>query len=457
MKPMSLRRSLMLRLGVLVLVFSGLSSVVVYRLALDFSNEAYDEWLLDSARSLSFLVEQKDGTLFVDLPEATLQALVWDANDIVLFRIDSANLGFIGGQAALEPLPTATSTGSYADVQANRQSMRAVSVLRTDIVPGDTITITVAETLHKRHRLASRVLGTVMSLSGLLALLTVLLVRDAVTRGLRPLLGLSQSLQSRPEGDLTPLPDQSLSAELRTFTQAINGLLAKLDAAVRHQRRFMADAAHQLRTPVAALKVELEHAVRESDPTRHARALALLHGGMDRMSRLTGQLLTLARAEPGALSAVNFKRLDLYALCEEVGRRFIESGRHCDVDFGLEGDAQTWVDGDQLLLEEAVTNLVDNALKYAGPGASITLSACREGWQAVLAVEDNGPGVPAGELPRLTERFHRPAGSPPGGSGLGLSIVSEIAQTHGGTLQLSCPEGGGLRAEVRLPLAQSSV
>ena len=95
MKPMSLRRSLMLRLGALVLVFSGLSSVVVYRLALDFSNEAYDEWLLDSARSLSFLVEQKDGALFVDLPEATLQALVWDANDIVLFRIDSANLGFI--------------------------------------------------------------------------------------------------------------------------------------------------------------------------------------------------------------------------------------------------------------------------------------------------------------------------------------------------------------------------
>lgn len=456
MSSLSLRRSLMLRLGALVLVFSGLSSIVVYRLALDFSNEAYDEWLLDSARSLSFLVHSRDGKLAVDLPVSMQRALTWDAHDMVLFRIDSAQAGFIGGQPVPEPLPPSDGGVSYADIQANHQGvhqeMRAVSIVRTDIVPGDTITITVAESLHKRHRLASRVLGTVMALSGLLALLTVLLVRDAVTRGLRPLLSLTRALHARPQGDMTPLPDQHLSEELQTFTQAINGLLAKLDAAVQHQRRFMADAAHQLRTPVAALRVELAHAMRESDPAQHARALALLRDGTERVSRLTGQLLTLARAEPGGLSAVNFKQLDLYALCHEVGRRIIDAGLRTDVDFGLEGEPGTWVIGDRFLLEEAASNLVDNALKYAGLGVRITLSAQREGGQAVLAVEDNGTGVPADELARLGERFHRPATSPPGGSGLGLAIVREIAQTHGGELALSLPPDGGFRAALHLPL-----
>lgn len=457
MRSLSLRRSLMLRLGVLVLVFSGLSSIVVYRLALDFSNEAYDEWLLDSARSLSFLVHERDGKLAVDLPVSMQRALTWDAHDVVLFRIDSAQAGFVGGQPIPEPLPPTAEGVSYADIQAihqgTRQEMRAVSIVRTDIVPGDTITITVAESLHKRHRLASRVLGTVMALSGLLALLTVLLVRDAVTRGLRPLLSLTRALHARPQGDMTPLPDQHLSEELQTFTQAINGLLAKLDAAVQHQRRFMADAAHQLRTPVAALKVELEHAVRESDPAQHARALALLRDGTERMSRLTGQLLTLARAEPGGLSTVNFKRLDVYALCHDVGRRIIDAGLRADVDFGLEGEPQTWVMGDRFLLEEAASNLLDNALKYAGPGVHITLSAQRVGDHAVLAVEDNGAGVPSEELARLGERFHRPATSVPGGSGLGLAIVREIAQTHGGELQCSVPAQGGFRAALTLPLA----
>ncbi len=451
MKPLSLRRSLMLRLGLLMLVFSGLSSVVVYRLSLNFSNEAYDEWLLDSARSLSFLVQDKRDRLTVELRSPTLKAMVWDAHDVVLFRIDSAREGLIGGERELSPLPASTVEAGYSDVQAKGQPMRAVSIVRDDIVPGDQITITVAETLNKRHRLASRVLGIVMALSALLATLTVVLVRDAVTRGLRPLLTLTTALQARAEGDLTQLPDQHLSVELRTFTMAINGLLSKLNSAVQLQRRFMADAAHQLRTPLAALKVELEHAVREPDPAKHVRALTLLHSGMDRMSRLTAQLLTLARAEPGALSSVSFKRLDLHELCYEVGRRFIDMGMHAQADFELEGQAGTWVMGDRFLLEEAVSNLIDNALKYAGPKACITLSTSTQGTFGMLVVQDNGPGVPEHELPRLSERFHRPVGSPPGGSGLGLAIVREITQTHGGQMNLSSPGRGGFRVEVHLP------
>jgi two-component system sensor histidine kinase TctE len=446
----SLRSGLVMRLGVLMLVFSALASVVVYRMALRFADEAYDEWLLDSARSLAQLVQIRDGHVVVDLPGSTLQAFVFDAHDRVLFRIDDAQDGFMAGQAVLHaPQPDARDIG-YADVWVEGQRMRSVQVTRRDL-PGHVVSITVAETLNKRHRLASRVLGTVMVLSGVLGLLTVLLARDAVSRGLQPLLSLTASIRQRRQGDLTRLPDADVAQELKTFTDAINEVLGQLDKASQLQRRFIADAAHQLRTPLAALKVELEHATREPDPARHAHALAQLRAGLDRLSRLTHQLLTLARAEPGALARSSFKPLDLHALVHQTAMACLPRFMEADMDLGFEGHAHPTVMGDALLLEELVRNLLDNALRYAGRHAQVTVRVEMRAQVALVSVEDNGPGVPPDELGRLTERFHRPAGSPPGGSGLGLAIVQEIAETHGGHLAVAAVEPRGLLVQVSLP------
>jgi two-component system, OmpR family, sensor histidine kinase TctE len=455
LKPLSLRRGLLLRLGTLMLVFSVLASAVVYRLALRFGDEAYDEWLLDSARSLSQLVQWQSGRVSADLPGSTLQAFVFDAHDRVLFRIDDQQDGLIAGQTLLHQPAFGPQDVSYLDLTVDGQPMRAVQVLRHDLRPGSTVSIMVAETLHKRHRLASRVLGTVMVLSGILGLLTVLLVRDAITRGLRPLRLLAEIVRLRPHGDLTRLPDAGVAAELRAFTDAINELLGQLGQAVQLQRRFIADAAHQLRTPLAALKVELEHATRESDPALHLQALTQLRAGLDRLSRLANQLLTLARSEPGALARSHFVSIDLYALAQQAAVRFAPRCLSAGIDLGFEGEAHPMVRGDALLLEEALNNLLDNALRYAGPGAEVTVRLTSEASYAQLAVQDNGPGVSTQELPHLAERFHRPSGSAPGGSGLGLAIVKEIAQLHEGQLLISQREPHGLNACLSLPCLPS--
>jgi len=450
--PTSLRRGLLWRMSLLMLAFSAIAAVVVYDLTLRFSDEAYDEWLLDSAHSLSQLVQYKNGHVVVDLPTTTLQAMIWDAHDKVLFRIDDQAAGLIAGQSELHaPLLWSAASVNYIDTQASGQPMRAVQIIRHDLRPGSLVAITMAETLHKRHRLASRVLGTVMALSLLLGLAMLVLARDGITRGLRPLLELTHAIHERPRGDLTRLPDAAVAKELRTFTNAINALLEQLAQAVELQRRFVADAAHQLRTPLAALKVELEHALRESDPALHKQALSQLKAALDRLSRLTNQLLTLARAEPGALASSSFKPLDLHDLVYQTAQRLLPRSMSQGADLGFEGHAHPWIVGDPLLLEEMVNNLLDNALKYAGAQACITVSVHADQTHAHIMVEDNGPGVAAAELPHLIERFHRPPGSTAGGSGLGLSIVQEIALRHQGALLIKPAMPHGLRVTITLP------
>jgi two-component system sensor histidine kinase TctE len=331
-----------------------------------------------------------------------------------------------------------------------------VQVIKRDVRPGSAVSIIVAETLHKRHRLASRVLGTVMALSAVLGLLTVLLARDAVTRGLRPLVKLSEVIRARPPGDMTRLPHTDVAQELRTFTGAINDTLEQLAHASQLQRRFIADAAHQLRTPLAALKVELEHALREPDPSRHAQALEQLKGGLNRLSRLANQLLTMARAEPGALASSTFKPLDLHTLVHQTAMRFLPQYMNADLELGFDGDDHPIVRGDALLLEELVNNLLDNAMRYAGQGAHVAIKIASQHGQAIITVEDDGPGVAPNELHRLTERFHRPPDSAPGGSGLGLSIVDEITHLHQGSLHISLVAPHGLRIDVKLPTKESA-
>lgn len=454
MTPPSLRRGLLFRLVGLMLTFSVLASAVAYKLSLQFSDDAYDQWLLDSARSIAQLIQARNQRIEIDLPASTLKAVIWDAYDQIYFRIDSDGR-LIAGQTDLKANQRLCSNEvCFLDLYVNNQPVRAVQVNRTDLLPGHDVTITMAETLHKRKRLANRMLGTVMVISLVLCALTILFARDAVTKGLRPLLSLADTVRSRPSGDLTKLPDAGIAQELGVFTSAINDLLGKLSLALQSQRRFVTDAAHQLRTPLAALKMELEHALREQDPTLHRQALTQLRGGIDRMTRLSNQLLTLARAEPGALTNSQRPKLDLYALIYQASQTMVPRAlaQGADLGFVSEPGDPLWIQGDALLLEELINNLVDNALKYAGMASCIDIHVERDGDMAGICVEDNGPGVPEAELPHLGERFHRPPGSPAGGSGLGLAIVREIAQAHGGTMSIENVKPHGLCVSIRLPL-----
>ncbi|HET8870228.1 MAG TPA: sensor histidine kinase N-terminal domain-containing protein, partial [Aquabacterium sp.] len=238
MNQPSLRRGLLVRLLGLLVIFSALASGVAYQLGMQFSDDAYDQWLQDSARSVSQLIEVHGDRLQVNLPPSTLKAMIWDAYDQVYFRIDY-NGEMLAGQPDLR-IGRALSDNEvyFFDHYVDGHPVRAVQINRRDLVPGRIVTITMAETLHKRQRLANRMLTTVLVISVVLGVLTMLFVRDAVAKGLRPLLSLADAVRDRSSDDLTHLPDARVAEELGVFTAAINDLLERLNLALKAQRRF---------------------------------------------------------------------------------------------------------------------------------------------------------------------------------------------------------------------------
>ncbi|WP_417070528.1 sensor histidine kinase N-terminal domain-containing protein [Niveibacterium terrae] len=450
---LSLRRELLRRLLWPMLVVSLLGAAVSYLLALRFADETYDQWLLDSARALAQQVEVESGQVRLELPEPALNMISWDAYDSVLFRVDSSRHGLLAGERSL-PRPDSAEGQAFAfyDTARKGQAMRAVQVILPHLAPGEDITVTVAETLNKRRRLADRVLLGVLVPEALLILLTLVLVRGGVKRGLRSIASLEVEVKARQSDDLTPLPDELAPAELLPFTRSINGLLERLNAVLGAQRRFIADAAHQLRTPLAALKVELEHAVREPDPVRHAQALGAVRAGIDRLVRISNQLLLLARAEPGAHVANSMSRLDLHQVVFDAAGAWVPQALTAGVDLGFEGDDEPCaVRGNPVLIGELVNNLIDNALRYGHRGGRITVRLIRETQTACLEVEDDGPGIATELMDQALDRFFRVPGSPGSGSGLGLAIVREIASAHGAQLELKAAASGGLCVRVRFP------
>jgi two-component system sensor histidine kinase TctE len=208
------------------------------------------------------------------------------------------------------------------------------------------------------------------------------------------------------------------------------------------QHRFIADAAHQLRTPIAGLKIQIERALLAKDMDEIRPALGQLRASAERVAHLSNQLLTLARAEPGASDETRFTDLDLSAIARETGMQWVPRALERNIDLGFSGsDRPARIRGDGLLLQELISNLIDNAVRYGREGGSITVSVIARP-EPQLCIEDDGPGIPENERDRVFERFHRLPDSPGGGSGLGLAIVREIAQAHGAKIELDSPDAG---------------
>lgn len=426
-----------------------------YFQALRESNVTHDRWLYDSARSLARQVKADRNGVSLDLPRAALEMLEWDEFDKIYYRVSSARQGVMLGHRDLPAPPAEDASTQFFDTVYRSQPLRAVVVRLRDLPDGDSVTVEVAETLKKRRAHAESILLAVLLPQIVLILLVWALLYLGVKRGLKPLGELEEAVHARSPGDMTPLPNAEVPAEVRPLTEAINALLLRLESALDAQQRFITDAAHQLRTPLAALKVQLQRALREQDAAARETALAQVLQSTERSVHLSKQLLLLARAEPGAERALNMETLDLRQLAQEAGGPWALRAAQQGMDLGLEaGDAPALVRGDALLLGELINNLLDNALRYAGKDARITLRvAGGEGPEHApqLIVEDNGPGIPEAERDTVFERFHRASGSPGDGSGLGLAIVREIARVHGADVGLQAPEGGGARFCVRFP------
>jgi len=269
---------------------------------------------------------------------------------------------------------------------------------------------------------------------------------------LKPLEAMSRAVGKRRADALAPLAERGLPEELQPLAGSLNALLGRLDAALGAQRRFTADAAHELRTPLAALKLQLDVARRVGDDPARVAAYDDLEGGVERASHLVDQLLTLARVEPEALAAQGVD-CDLVALAKDaiVARGAFAAGKR--IDLGLAHATPAVVHGDPASLAILLSNLIDNALRYTPEGGRIDVGVDRDAaGAAVLTVADTGPGIPPEERERVFDRFYRGEGNRAPGSGLGLSIVKRIADAHGATIGLDDPaEGGGLVVSVRFP------
>jgi two-component system sensor histidine kinase TctE len=321
--------------------------------------------------------------------------------------------------------------------------------------------VQVGETLVERREMARDVLIATLLPQLALMLLMTGIVYVGIGRGVAPLEALRREIENRSIRDLTPVKEDRAPPEVRRLVRSLNDLLGRMSATLAAQQRFIADAAHQLRTPTAALKTQVELAQRATDPVETRERLAQIHAAADRNGRLVNQLLSLARAEPGRTEPMARRPVDVVAIARAATEHWVPQAIARAIDLGFEGgcqrtDGPAAVSGDALMLTEMLGNLIDNALRYTQPGGTVTVGVARavEGGRpaVLLSVEDNGPGIPEAERERVFERFHRVLGTGTEGAGLGLAIVREIARAHAGRVELAPAAGGaGARFTVVLP------
>lgn len=296
------------------------------------------------------------------------------------------------------------------------------------------------------------------TLAPMLLLIPILgaLLPWALHRGLLPLRDISRRVSARDALRLDPLPTQDVPEELLPLIEQINGLLARLAASLDAQRAFLADAAHDLRSPIAALSLQAQIAERAPRDSARIAAFSELRRGIDRASRLVEQLLHFARLEPGVHTQPP-SAVDLARMVRKLVGEYSAQADRMGVDLGADTPTEATIVGVEDELRSLLANLVDNALRYAPPGSEVTVSARHVDSEVLVSVSDAGPGIPAPERARVFDRFHRIPGDNRASSGLGLSIVKAIVERHRGTILLSDAQPGapnpGLRVDVHLPAA----
>ncbi|HEL4807928.1 TPA: sensor histidine kinase [Stenotrophomonas maltophilia] len=450
----SLRGLLLRRLWLPLLVLLLCSAVGSFALARFYAGQVYDRWLLDSAMSLSELVTVQDGRASIEITPAVSRMFSWDTADEVHGEVVDAEGGRLYGDLP-EALPRpAIAAGNdddaiYYDARVRGQPVRMVEVV-VSAGPGHDIRLRVAETLRKRHRLERKLLLTSVPFQAAILALAAWLAWSGTGAAARHANLVARKLASPRPDPLAPLdPAQEAPRELWPAVEAYNALLQRLDAMQDAQRRFVSNAAHQLRTPLAAMQVELESSLRQHDPQAQQLALSGTLAGLARLQHLVNQLLMLSRSEDPHGSALPLQPVDLAALSRGVVERYADRALAAGVDLGYEGpDDGVQVQGDPQLLREALGNLLDNALRYGAVPGVITLGVRQEAEGVQAWVDDDGAGIAEAERTRVTERFYR-ASSEGDGCGLGLAIVAEIAQRHGATLMIDTAPIGGARVGLR--------
>ncbi|HEX5806820.1 MAG TPA: sensor histidine kinase N-terminal domain-containing protein [Macromonas sp.] len=449
-----------------LLLLWPLSLALTWWVAQGIANKPYDRALEANLQALTQNVMWQEQGPALPLGTQVRSLLRSDEIDLVFFQLKDASGRLIAGEPDF-PAPDERRRHVPGEVYLRDDTVRGEEVrvahswIETRVDPSQQVLIQVAETRGKRSMLATDIIKGVMVPQFIILPLTVLLVWLALVRGIRPLSELERRIRARKADDLSPIDEQQVPQEVAPLVLSINDLLKRLTLSLDTQKRFLADAAHQLKTPLAGLRIQAEMAQKEAGSGRDVhRSLQQIATSSVRATHTVNQLLALAKAETAGRSLPP-KPIDLPALVAEVVTDSVPRAMEKHIDLGYEGPEHApescIIQGNPTLLRELVRNLVDNALNYTPEGGVVTARVLLDPFSGVLVlqVEDNGPGIPEGEREQVLRPFYRTLGTNVDGSGLGLAIVQEIAQQHGATLQMEDaypeqPSGRGLKVTVRL-------
>ena len=463
-KAESLRGQLLRWLLIPVLLVLAIYAWFSYRAAVETADLAFNRLLLGSAEAIAEDIEYKQGELVVDLPYAALELLESNINERIFYRIIDPHQQTVTGYEDL-PLPAANARAiTIGDTQASlyRASYKgddlhliALNKMLYGSGIANPVVVIVAATGGGRDALSQQILWQGLIRQLCLVAAVGYLLWLGLRRGLRPLATLRQAMVARGPMDLTPIDAGSVPGEVRPLIDALNQHSSRIERMVDNRTRFIADASHQMRTPIAEMVTHIDYCLRQNDPALASSTLRELRGDVERLSHLVSQLLMHARADPDGVTDRSYERLDLNELVRQATLEKVPMARKKAIDLGFESARrEAWVQGNALLLHELITNLLDNAIQYTPEGSCVNVRVHATS-PILVEVEDNGPGVDASERERVFERFYRgqaTAASAPSGSGLGLAIVRDIAAGHRGSVTLGQPRvGPGLLVRVSIP------
>jgi two-component system, OmpR family, sensor histidine kinase TctE len=462
----SLRRQLLRPLVWIWLLGMLAATGGAYLLARSSANSAFDRGLQDAASALAAKVTWSDRGPLLDVSRQTMELLTWDLADHTRFAMTDVEGNVLAGDGSV-PVPRERSK-SFAqptlfDAKMDGEPVRGAVFSVTSPMLDRSVSVIVVETTHKRAGLVRDIQLGMVAPTLALGTLTFALLASSIRRGLQPLREVAAQVRAHAPNDWSALSLQRVPAEAVPLIERINDLLADVQHFVALQRRFVADAAHQLRTPVAGIRVlaqELEQELAAAHPQAAANAswTPLLHalvGSSDRLARLIGQLLSLARSETALSVNGEQSTLDIVPLLREATEPLVLQGLRAGRSIALDAPEQpVLARAHPLWLGEAVTNLLDNAQRYGGENIVLRVRPLEQGEGAEVIVEDDGEGVPPEHLPRLFEPFWRGERADlrnDGGTGLGLAIAREIIERLGGAIDVvSRPQFAGLKYTIRL-------
>ncbi len=461
-QPLGSLRGQLLRWLILPLVLLvAVNAVSLYRDALEAADVAYDRSLLSSTRALAERVSIQGGKVVANVPYVALDSFETDTLGRIYYKVTGLRGETVSGYGDLPAVPKNVPRSDlypalvrFYHATYNGEPVRIAALLQPvydDSMRGIAL-IQVGETLDARQALSRDILVSTLLRQALLVLAVAAMVWFAVRLVLRPLMRLRNEVETRALSDLSNIDPALVHKEVRPLVAAMNGAMARTQDLIASQRRFIADASHQLRTPLAVLKTQAELAMRENDPAAMRAIVGSIAGTTDSAIHLANRLLTLARIEHGG---AHDAPVSLAAVARQVGLELALPAVQKGIDLALEaidGDDTTTVPGQELLLHELVSNLVDNAIRYTPAGGSVLLQVGRDDLDVVLAVSDSGPGIAPEDADKVFTPFYRAQSTleaNPGGTGLGLAIVRDIAHLHGATVTLGQADGGqGLKVSV---------